>query len=527
VTSPVPDNPQQAEPSAHGPPARSKDELDRSLVSGIAWIGGMRSVTMTVQWVAALLVVRLLTPADYGLVAMAGAYLGLVQMFSEFGLGAAVIQRRNLSESQIARIGGVSILASVALAALSVAVSGLVAAFFQEPRVRPIIMLMSATFVFTGIDIVARALLRRDLQFKRAAWVQASQNFTYAAVSLAMAALGFGYWSLVGGAVAGQFVRMVSAVASRPHRVSWPYDLASIRSELWFGSHVVVSQFALYIRRFSDILIVGRMLGTEALGAYNVGWTQANMPVDRVGTIVTGVSPAVLAAAQNDPPALRRYLRLLTEGLAFMAFPTTIGMAVVADHFVLFVFGERWVATITPLRILCLVAAMRAITPILSQVLVATDQTKKNMQFAVAAAIVIPAFLLVGSRWGLTGVALSWLVGHPLVLGSVLLRHALRAAEMRVGDYFAALRPAGVASAAMVLAVLAARFGLPAEWPLGARFSLEVAVGAVVYGLGVLVMYRGRFQSFLRLIRSAPRQGPAPDALADQGLGGAGDPMVR
>jgi hypothetical protein len=145
---------------------------------------------------------------------------------------------------------------------------------------------------------------------------------------------------------------------------------------------------------------------------------------------------------------------------------------------------------------------MRAITPILSQVLVATDQTRKNMQFAVAGAIVIPAFLLVGSRWGINGVAAAWLIGHPLVLGTVLLRHALAAAGMRLGEYLTALRPAGVASILMVLSVLAARLGLPSEWPLVARLVVEVAVGAVVYGLGVLVMYRGRFQSFLRLVRT-------------------------
>jgi O-antigen/teichoic acid export membrane protein len=241
--------------------------------------------------------------------------------------------------------------------------------------------------------------------------------------------------------------------------------------------------------------------------------------------VVTSVSPAVLAAAQSDPPALRRYIRLFTEGLAFMTFPTTLGMAVIADHFVIFVFGERWSATIAPLRILCLVAALRSITPLLSQVLVATDQAKKNMQFAVAAAIVIPIFLLVGSRWGITGVAMAWLIGHPLVLGTVLLPHALRAADMRLGEYLAALRPAGVASAVMVLAVIAVRYALPPEWPLGARLSVEVTVGAIVYGFGVFVAYRDRLHSLLSILRSARRRGGfgGDDGLGPQGLTGAAD----
>jgi O-antigen/teichoic acid export membrane protein len=285
---------------------------------------------------------------------------------------------------------------------------------------------------------------------------------------------------------------------------------------------VVVSRFALYLRRFSDILIVGRMLGGEALGAYNVGWTQANIPVDRVGPIVTGVSPSVLAAAQGDPPALRRYLRLFTEGLALMAFPTTLGMAVIADHFVLFVLGEKWLETIAPLRILCLVAAMRAITPILTQILVATDQAKKSMQFSVAGAIIMPVFLLVGSRWGITGVAMGWLVGHPLVMGTVLLPPALRTAEMRLGEYLSALRPAGLASGAMVLCVIGTRVLLPPEWPLATRLATEVVVGAIAYGLGVFVTYRNRLPSLLLLVRSARRQGGFADGDSPGAQGVAG-----
>jgi PST family polysaccharide transporter len=363
------------------------------------------------------------------------------------------------------------------------------------------VIVLSSTFIFTGVDIVARSLLRRDLDFKRAAWVQALQNLTYSAASLILAALGLGYWSLVLASVLGQLVRTASAVAWRPHRIAWPNDLASIKSELWFGTHVAVSRFALYIRRFSDILVVGRVLGTEALGAYNVGWSQANIPVDRVGPVVTGVSAPVLAAAQANKSELRRYLRLFTEGLAFMTFPTTLGLAVVADDFVMLVFGERWVATIGPLRVLAVVAAMRAITPVLSQVLIATDQTKKNMQFTVAGAIMIPAFLLVGTRWGITGVALGWLVGHPLAMGTVLLRHALRAAEMPFREYLAALAPAGISSLVMIACVLALRLLMPADWPLAGRFATEVAGGALAYGLVVLVMYRGRIPSLMRTFR--------------------------
>lgn len=482
----------------------SRRDLDRSAVKGLAWTGGVRTLTQSVQWIAALLVVRLLTPEDYGLVAMAGAYFGLVRMFSEFGLGAAIVQRRDLTESQVARLGGFSILSGTILALVSLAASGLVAAFFGEPRVQNIVMVLSVTFVLTGVDVVPRSLLRRDLDFRRLAWIQASQNFSFAGLSLTLAAIGFGYWSLVLAGLGGSMVRMTMALAVRRHPVAFPREIDTIRSELWFGAHVVVTQLALYIRQFSDVLVVGRVLGTEALGAYNVAWQQANVIVERVSPIVSEVSAAVLAASQNDRAGLRRYVKMFTEGIALLAFPATFGLAVVADDFVALIFGDEWLPAIGPLRILALVAAFRSITPVLSQVLIATDQAKKNMQFAVAGSVVIPAMLYVGSRWGITGVALGWLVGHPLVMGTVLLRYALQTTELSLMGYLSALRAPAIACGGMVAAVIAVRAAMPLDWPLWLRFILEVGTGVAVYGGWMFSAYRKRFQSFLAVLRSPP-----------------------
>lgn len=489
-------------------------KLDQSVVSGIAWTGGVRSLTQGIQWAAALLVVRLLTPEDYGLVAMATAYLGLVRMFNTFGLGAAIIQRQDLTEEKIAKLGGFSVLTGLVLALLSVLASGLVADFFDEPRVQSIVLLLSVTFVLSGADVVPRSLLRRDLEFKRLALIGAASNLAYSVSAVSLAALSFSYWSLVIASLLGSVVRMILALLTRPHPIAWPKEIDSIRSELWFGGHVVITHLALYLRRFADVLVVGRTLGTEALGIYNVGWTNANIPVERVTPIVTGVSAAVFAASQEDRYGLRRYVKMFTEGIALLAFPACFGLAVVADDFVLLVFGERWMATVGPLRILAIVGAMRSITPVLSQVLVNTDQAKENMQFAIAAAVIIPGLLLIGSRWGLSGVALGWLIGHPTVVGAVLLRHALRTTELSLLDYLASLSSATLASVLLLITVLVVRASMPEPWSLALRFGVQVGAGAGVYGLCVLVVYRKRLKRFLSVIREARQKVPGP-ALGD------------
>ena len=479
-------------------------------MAGIAWTGAMRGMTQAVQWLSALFVIRLLSPSDYGLVGMATAYLGLVKMLSEFGLGAAVIQHHDMTKSQIARLSGMSVIFATFFALVSIALSGSIAAFFGQPEVRKIIMVLSVTFLFAGLDVVPRSLLKRDLRFRHLAGVQASENLTYAVTTLVLAHLGFAYWSLVLGAVAGSLARMVVANVMRGHAIAWPSDLTTIRTELRFGWHVVAARFAIYVRHFADITIVGRVLGTQALGAYQVARMMANISVDRVTDLVSEVTPAVLAAARHDNASMRRYLRIVTEGIAFLSFPATFGMAIVADDFVRLVFGERWLATITPLRILAVAGALRSITPILSQVLIAKDEARLNMQFTVASAIVIPALLLFGTQWGVTGVAAGWLIGHPLVMIPTVQRHALRVVGMSLGEYLGSLRAAAVASAATVLVVIGVRAVMPHDWPLALRFGLEVGAGVAAYALFVFRAYRTRLSSFISLIRGRKRAAPQP-----------------
>ena len=484
-------------------PSIAKRELDRSLVHGIAWVGGLRTVTKVIQWAATLLVVRLLAPSDYGLVAMAEVYLALARMVTDLGLGSAIIQHRHLSEEQVARVGGVSAGLGALLFLLSLAAAPLVARIFGEPEVGSIIVVLSITLPVGGYESILRALLKRDLEFRRIGWLNMIENLTGAFTSLGLAALGFGFWSLVYGAVAGKLTATVVVMTWRRHRITWPRELHTVREQLWFGWNVLLSRIALYVRRLSDVTVVGRVLGSSLLGIYNVAWTVANLPVDRVTSIALDVTPAVFASAKDDDGALRRYLRLATEGVSLFAFPATIGLAVVAEEFVLLVLGETWSQAVVPLQILAITAALRSITPFLSQVLIATEQPRREMLFSLAGALVLPVLFLVGSRWGIEGVAIGWLIGHPMVGVPMLLLPALRAVGMSAREYLVALMPATLASSATATTVLLVQSIMPMEWPLLTSLLLKVSAGVVVYALVAGPALRKRLRALAALRRPA------------------------
>src|SRR6266576_263383 len=315
--------------------SQSPTNLDRSLAQGIAWTGGIKWLTQLVSWASTLIVARLITPTDYGLFAMAMVYAGFVQLVNELGLSLAIVQRRDLTTEQIAQLGGLAVLASVIIFVLSLGLAGPVAVFFGEPSVQGIIIALSLTFVMRGVQVVPRSLLARDLEFRRLAWLDAGEAMAWSAVTLTGAYLGLGYWALVWGTVVSGFAVMSVLCVMRPHRLAWPRDLRSIADAVNFGWYVVISQLCWYVYSYADLTIVGRVLGKAALGAYTKGSDVASIPVDRVSAMVGQVTPAVFSAAQDDPSALRRYLLGLTEGLALVTFPVSVGLALVADVVVL------------------------------------------------------------------------------------------------------------------------------------------------------------------------------------------------
>ena len=320
--------------------------------------------------------------------------------------------------------------------------------------------------------------------------------------TLALALAGLRYWALVFGPLVGRVTSTVLVGVWRPHRLAWPDDFRSIASAVTFGWHVVVSRIAWYLYSNADFAVVGRVLGKAALGGYTFGWQISSIPIERVTTLVMGVTGPVFSAVQDDKPALQRYLRNLTEGLAFITFPAAIGLALVADVFVLALLGEHWRAAIVPLRFLALSAALRSVTPLLPQVIVSTGHAKRNMQFTIVATVIMPLLFYAGTRWGTGGVAVAWVIGYPLFVLPMFLGQVLRTTGLTLHGYLQALTPAASATLLMAAAVLAVRGATPAGWPAGTQLATQAAAGAVIYSTVLCVAHRPRLLAFRRLVQA-------------------------
>ena len=261
------------------------------------------------------------------------------------------------------------------------------------------------------------------------------------------------------------------------------------------------SRVAWYAYSNADFGVVGRFLGTAALGAYNVGWTLASVPVEKISVLLMQVTPPIFARVQDQPLELQRYLRVLSLGLSVITFPVGLGMALVAPDFVPLVLGPQWTAAVAPLQLLALYGGFRSLTPFYTQILVATDHANLSMWFSILGVVVmVPGFIL-GSRWGPTGVALAWAVGYPVLVAAFHIPTTFRIIGMRVVDYIRSLWPAFSSCLVMFGAVYLVDVFLTWREPSWTRLVAEIGAGVLGYGGSLLTLHRERVRTSLAMIR--------------------------
>jgi len=250
-------------------------------------------------------------------------------------------------------------------------------------------------------------------------------------------------------------------------------------------------------------VVCGRVLGQQVLGAYSIAWNLANIPVEKTTGVLNSVTPALFSAVQKDSASIRRYLLNLTEVIALVTLPLSVGLGLVSRDFVLVVLGPRWEPAIAPLQLLALYVSVRSITPLIPIVLNSVGESRFNMWNNLAAAAVLPAAFYMGSRSGSRGIAAAWLVAYPLVAFPLYFR-AFQKIELSWTTYLGCLRAAIIGTLAMVLAVVSlAR--LTSDSTHAQRLAVQVLVGGAAYILAAGWMNyqrRGALLKVFRLLRS-------------------------
>ncbi len=433
---------------------------------------------------------RLVTPADFGIVAMAGILMPYFGQLTGLGLPRSVVVIRELTDDQLAQMNTLSVLSATTLFLLGVLIAKPFAAFFKTPALAPVFIVACSGLIMSALVAIPNAVLAKQMRFRLLSVLSITCTMTSAIATLVMAWLGFGYWALLLGNMISGVIRLVVILRIRPFRFAWPH-LGAIREPLRFGWQISLAVLAMNSYQRLDNFVAGKMLGPAALGFYGNAWELANIPIEKVTSLVTTVIPSYLSVVQDQPAELRRYLRGLTEMIALATFPATIGLSLVANEFVPIVFGSKWDGMIRPLQVLSGYAAFRSIMALLPKVLTAVGKVRYVMWNELAALILLPVSFYYGSHWGTVGIAWAWVVAYPFIVLPLYYK-TFQAIGMKTSEYFRALRPAITGTIVMIPAVEWVRHSLSPTWPMLLRLFLEVTSGALIYLAFLWLFHRER-----------------------------------
>lgn len=472
---------------------------DRQLIGGVAWTAAARLTSQLVTWAATLIVARLLAPADYGIVAGATVYMGLVAILTEFGLATAVVSQRNLSASAIAQLGGFSLVLGATAWLITILAAPALSDAMRIRELRVILPVLGVGTVLSSINSLPFAMLQKDLRFRDLANIELIRTVVGTSTLLILALNDFGFWALVLNEVVS--VAAITIVLRRKvaYRLSLP-RFAEIRSSLKISRDVLLARGAWYTYSNADFAVIGRALGKQALGDYSMAWTLTTMPSQKIAGLIMNVTTGVFASVQNEPEELQRYFKRIAQVLAMVQWPATIGLALVAPELVLVLLGPRWTGAIPIIQALALATATRALGPLCSQVLLARLRSTVELRYTALSAIILPIGFLIGSRFGAVGVAMSWsILSLPLVV--LQLRLTCREIGLSLRSFLLVLVGPLSGTCVMSASVAIARDPL-ARFTDSARVGLIalVVVGIVSYGTASLILMPKQVRSLLRVI---------------------------
>ena len=476
-----------------------KDRIARS----VFWIVWSRGGIQVLSFLSTLLVARLLNPSDYGLMALAGIWTGTIAMLAELGLGAAIIQFRDLEDRDLNSCFWLTMgVASGGYIALYVAAPA-IAVWFARPMLSDVLRVVGLTLPLTAIRIVPDSLLRKRLALDKVSKAEIVSVVVTIPVVLGMAWAGARVWALVAGALIAPLTQSLVAFWFVRWWPGMQVGGTRFREILYYSGATLGSNTCWALREQMDTVILGKVAGDAVLGIFSMAKQLAMLPVSKVSGIVTQIAPAAYAELQDNRIVLcsffLRNLRLVTS----VCFPLCVGTILFADDLIQVMLTPKWLPSVPVLRILSIYALSASVVMLFPPVLMARYRAGLLFQYMLLQLILMPIVFWIGAIWaGAVGVAAGWAVVYPIVaiwLGKQTL------AEMNLNwrTFFTHMRPAVFATAGMAVALAVFHAGWlhrNNDWVV-MRLVATVLFGVAVYGT-ILMLISAQIRSELKEVLS-------------------------
>ena len=457
------------------------NQLKHKAIKSVFWVGSTRAVGQLIAMAVTVFMMRILSPEDYGLMGMALSYQAIVFLLYDMGVGAAVLQKPDLTREDICSAFWFSTIFGLVLYGSSWFIAVFIGYFFSNESLVPLIRVLSLGNIFLAIQEVPFCIMAKRFEFKKRGIIELSASLLCLATSLFMAIKGYGVWSLVIGQVVREFLRCILILIFSGFKVEIYFSKSKLHQLLRFGIPYTGHHLLNYLNGQSDAIIIGRFLGSTALGYYQVAISLARMPIQKVIAIANKVIFPVFTEIQNDQREMQNYFYKIFHIISIFAFPVFLGLLSVSEEVVVLILTPKWLPSLFILRLFCIWAIFRSYIGFLLIILKSKGNTGAIFKYSLYSSVVLPVSFVIGVNFGISGVAIACLITIPIMF-MYLLRLVKREIAISYLETFRNAFHALVGSTVMVAFIYVLKVGVFKNIPVSYEtMGIYIATGIIVF----------------------------------------------
>ncbi len=461
----------------------SRKEFKTKTILGLKWSLLNQVIVQGGNLIIGVLLARILSPNEFGLIAMITVLTGFINIFNDFGFGSALIQRKDISELDCSSVFWLNIFLGVLLTLLVFFLAPLFSAFYSRPILSSLVIYISFTFIISSTAIVQNALMLKALDFKRQFFINTGSVLISGIAAIIAALNGYGVWSLVLKILLYSGLNSVFLWMSSSWFPKFKFSVDSIKKMVGFVLPLFGTRTIGYWMRNLDNILIGRYIGEQALGYYGRAYSLMLLPITQISGIISRVLFPSFSSIQDDVEMIKKVYLKISRTIAFITFPLMLGLSVVSEPFVLTLLGEKWRDMITVLSILSILGATQSIGTLNGNIFLARNATKLQFYVGGVGRIILIIAIVIGLRFGIEGVALSYMCTSLLMMiplyyfmGSLINLKVIEILKNLSSSFFLSVLMAG---SVFVLDIYLVKIGV---FPF-LRLAIDVSFGVVVYGL--------------------------------------------
>lgn len=421
----------------------------RSIRSG-AVVLIAQGATILIGFVSVAVLSRLLTPQDFGVVAIASAFVAFTTTLADHGLPQSIVQREDITDPQVSSLFWINCCGGLLAAIIGVSIAWPVSLAFQREELFPVISVLACTLIIKSVGAPQLALLRRQLRFPTHATIGVVANALGVIAAILAALAGWGYWALIAMTITMALGRTVGGWLFSAWRPSFPALASGIGPMVRFGVYLTGTSLVGAMARTMDRILVGYNFGNAAAGFYSNANRLILMPTSQINAPLTSVAIPVLSRLQTQHDRFREFYRRGVEAIVFSLCPFVLVAMISADHIVPLFLGEQWTDSVPIFRAMAPAALIACTNVATSWVYVPLGRTDRQFHWQVFRAIATVIAFFIGLQWGAVGVAASYSVMAIAIRFPAIL-YAIHGTFVRVSDVVSAIWRVGAASLAAII----------------------------------------------------------------------------